>query len=56
MQNQIRIKFSENYVDQVALSKAGGRIVLGKKPMFTFPSEYHYQQYLTYIRMAKNEK
>ncbi|MNW54031.1 hypothetical protein D3C74_316170 [compost metagenome] len=58
MQNEIRIKFSESLEDQQALSKAGGRIInqLGKPPKFSFPSEYHYRQYLTYRRMAKNEK
>ncbi|MEF2965080.1 hypothetical protein V3851_04485 [Paenibacillus sp. M1] len=52
----IRIKFSESLDDQAAMTKAGGNIVVpaGKKPMFSFPSEYHYRQYLTYQREMKN--
>ncbi|GAB6926038.1 hypothetical protein JCM10914A_56220 [Paenibacillus sp. JCM 10914] len=52
----IRIKFSENLADQTAMSKAGGSIVVptGKKPMFSFPTEFHYRQYLTYKREMKN--
>ncbi|MNW43557.1 hypothetical protein D3C74_207580 [compost metagenome] len=52
----IRIKFSEKLEDQTAMSKAGGSIVVpsGKKPMFSFPTEYHYREYLTYRREMKN--
>ncbi|GIO83518.1 hypothetical protein J25TS5_04500 [Paenibacillus faecis] len=52
----IRIKFSENPADQTAMTKAGGMIVVpkGKNPMFSFPSEFHYRQYLTYQREMKN--
>lgn len=39
------------------MSKAGGSIVVpkGKNPMFSFPSEFHYRQYLTYRREMKND-
>ncbi|GJM80169.1 hypothetical protein HMSSN139_26650 [Paenibacillus sp. HMSSN-139] len=53
----IRIKFSENLDDQAAMTKAGGMIVVprkGKNPMFSFPTEFHYRQYLTYRREMKN--
>lgn len=55
----IRIKFSEKREDQIALSKAGGIIVIppkGNGPMFSFPSEFHYRQYLTYLREMKNDR
>lgn len=54
----IRIKFSEKLEDQAAMSKAGGSIVIpqGKKPMFSFPTEFHYRQYLTYQRKMKNDR
>ncbi|WMT42804.1 hypothetical protein RE628_11255 [Paenibacillus sp. D2_2] len=52
----VRIRFSESQDDQRAMTKAGGQIVVpkDKKPMFSFPSEYHYRQYLTYRREMKN--
>lgn len=55
MRNAVRIKFSEAFADQLALSRAGGQVVFpkGKPPMFEFASDMHYQQYLTYQRQQK---
>lgn len=54
--NPVRIKFSEAFADQLALSRAGGQVVFpkGKPPMFEFASDMHYQQYLTYRRQQNH--
>jgi hypothetical protein len=56
--HQVRIKFSEAFADQLAMTRAGGSIVFpkGRPPMFSFPSNMHYQQYLTYLRQQKENR
>lgn len=55
MRLSVRIKFSEDLIDQQCLSAAGGRIDLpiGKPPMFVFESE---MQRFRYEELRKERK